>query len=151
VIGRYEGSATIDPLDEGQDPRLREMFRSFQARHGAHLLLQYCLANGVGRIGFHGNRNQSNVLGALTGAGFKKPFFDNARDFIRLAVTGSREAFDACRPYILFQTIIGGRERFWDGFGAPVTAQAYFEKDIIIDISTVVAELCVETFDRHNR
>ena len=133
--------------EEGMDPRLRPLLDAYRARHGAHLLLQHCVADGLARIGFHANRDQRNVLAALAAAGFKKPFLDNARDFIRLCIVGQHEAFDACRPYILFESVLDRQEVFWDGFGMRVSGQSYFDKDVLVDVTHDAAHLCVATFE----
>lgn len=95
-------------------------------------------SNGV-QIGFHRSRDQLGVLTNLSSLGFKKPWFGDARAFLRRVLHEHPSAFDACRNEMVIQMNHRGEVWFWDGFGQRQTVESFWKAEIILDFSSSMA------------
>jgi hypothetical protein len=109
-------------------------------------LVAYAVRSANGRIGFHSMRNQEEVAAALQAAGFSPNSID-IRNQVRELITKDRHAFDACRHLMVIQTVHGGQEHFWNGFGDPQPAQWFLQAEIIIDVHSTTDALITRLFD----
>jgi len=109
-------------------------------------LVDYAVRSGNARIGFHSMRNQESIISVLQTAGISFPSTD-IRQEIRKLITKDRRAFEACRDLMVIQTVHGGREYFWNGFGEPKPVQWFHEAEIIIDIQSNTKALINRLFE----
>jgi hypothetical protein len=92
--------------------------------------------NNLLKIGLHRFRDHKNVLHVLKSIGYKKPFFEDVRQFIRDTVTNNEEAFNSLRDIICIEAIHKGKVWFWNGHGDVCDGQQFHRSEIIYDLGT---------------
>lgn len=113
-------------------------------------LIGYAVQSGNARIGFHSLRTQDGIASALQSVGFPLSTKD-IRQEIRRLIVKDRRAFDACRDLMVIQTVHGGREHFWNGFGELKPVQWFNEAEIIIDIQSSATAVINRLFELVNQ
>jgi len=108
--------------------------------------VSYAVRSANARIGFHSMRNQEKVAAALRAAGFSLKAND-IRSQVRKLVTTDTNAFDVCRHLMAIQTVHGGRQHIWNGFGDPQPAQWFLQAEIIIDVRSTPHALIARLFE----
>ena len=107
-------------------------------------LLKYLVINvRKAKIGFHSFRDQKPLLVKLESIGVMEKPSEDIRQFIRNKIITDREAFDACRDYIIVETVYDDKEYFWDGYGNRKAAQYFHESEIIFNIDPSVSSILV--------
>lgn len=109
-------------------------------------LVGYAVTSGNARIGFHSLGSQETLVERMCNHGVNISA-GNVREEIRRAVVKDRGAFEACRDLMVIQTVRGGREHFWDGFGTPKPVQWFHEAEIIIDFQPSTDALARRLFE----
>lgn len=103
-------------------------------------LVAHAAHSGSARIGFHSLRSQDEIVSRMEAVGLALSSEDR-RQHIRTLIVKDRRAFNSCRDLMVIQTVHGGREHFWDGFGNRKPLRFFHEAEIIIDINSTTQAL----------
>jgi hypothetical protein len=125
---------------EGIDEYLREAESRLAACDTIQGFLALHSSSGEVHVGFHGMRDQAELVGRIRLLGVAPPERRHIRQWLRDAITMELGVWRAVADLVCIHGVHDSSEGFWNAVGAQETAQWYLRAEVLYDLGPVAVD-----------